>query len=146
MATYTIGALAKEVGLSTEALRYYERLGLLQPAERTPTGYRRYDEHALHRLRFIRQAQALGFTLEEIRELLELHWQKPSPAVCRRVQEQIEQKLRLIRRKRTLLERLEFVLEELLQACRERRPTEPCPVLKALHEDTAVQPFEEEVL
>ena len=68
----TIGKLAKEVGVTIDTVRYYERLRLLTPTDRRPSGYRLYDGEALKRLRFIRNAQALGFTLHEIRELLNL--------------------------------------------------------------------------
>ena len=70
MSTVTIGKLAKDIGIGAGALRYYERLGLLPPASRTASGYRVYDSDAATRLRFIRRAQALGFSLEGIAELL----------------------------------------------------------------------------
>ena len=67
-----IGQLAGEVGITTEAVRYYEKVGLLAPPTRTASGYRDYDNPALTRLRFIRTAQTVGFTLGEIGEILEL--------------------------------------------------------------------------
>ena len=67
-----IGVLADEVGISTEAVRYYEKVGILGAPARTPSGYRDYDRPALERLRFIRTAQTVGFTLGEIGEILEL--------------------------------------------------------------------------
>ncbi|MEZ4860743.1 MAG: MerR family transcriptional regulator [Caldilineaceae bacterium] len=67
---YTIGQLAKRVGIRPSALRYYEAEGLLQPAERTTAGYRLYDEQAEWRLRFIQRAQRLGFSLRDIQTLL----------------------------------------------------------------------------
>lgn len=72
MDTLSIGAVAKQVGVGAGALRYYERLGLLLPSRRTASGYRVYQPDAIHRLRFIRRTQALGFSLEEIATLLRL--------------------------------------------------------------------------
>jgi DNA-binding transcriptional MerR regulator len=67
-----IGALAERAGVSTKTVRYYEAIGLLAEPERTPSGYRDYDEAALERLRFVRDAQATGLTLAEIASVLEL--------------------------------------------------------------------------
>jgi DNA-binding transcriptional MerR regulator len=67
-----IGQVARRTGLSVETIRYYERLGLVAEAARTPSGYRQFEPEVVERLRFVQRAQALGFSLEEIRELLEL--------------------------------------------------------------------------
>ena len=67
-----IGELADDVAITTEAVRYYEKVGLLAAPTRTPSGYRDYNYQALERLRFIRTAQTVGFTLGEIGEILEL--------------------------------------------------------------------------
>ena len=67
-----IGELADEIGITTEAIRYYEKVGILSAPARTPSGYRDYTQPALERLRFIRTAQTVGFTLGEIGEILEL--------------------------------------------------------------------------
>lgn len=66
----TIGEVAARTGMTPDALRYYDRLGLVLPATRTPGGYRLYDRSGLERLSFIKKAQALGLTLEEVREIL----------------------------------------------------------------------------
>ncbi|MBW9248469.1 MAG: MerR family transcriptional regulator, partial [Acidithiobacillus ferriphilus] len=68
----TIGRLAREAGLAAETLRYYERIGLIQPVQRTRSNYRLYDVEAESRLRFIRRAQNLGFSLAEVKELLDI--------------------------------------------------------------------------
>lgn len=68
----TIGRLAREIGVNLQTVRYYERLGLLRPMARRPSGYRLYDREGLRRLRFIKNAQAVGFTLHEIKDLLDL--------------------------------------------------------------------------
>src|SRR5688500_1393729 len=72
MQSFGIGQIAKRAGVGIDTVRYYERSGLLAPRGRLPSGYRRYSELEVSRLRFIRRAQALGFTLKEIRQLLAL--------------------------------------------------------------------------
>ena len=78
-----IGTLAQRTGLTRSTLRYYERIGVLAPSARTAAGYRVFDERALIDLAFVRRAQALGFTLEEVCELLQLHRRGDSP--CERL-------------------------------------------------------------
>src|SRR5690606_9265015 len=72
MTTLTIGQVARQAGIGVETIRFYEREGLLEPPRRRPSGYREYPPEAIARLRFIKQAQRLGFTLREIKELLAL--------------------------------------------------------------------------
>lgn len=78
-----IGALAAQTGLARSTIRFYETIGLLTPSARTPAGYRVYSRKAVAELGFVRRAQALGFSLEDIRELLSLHRRGVFP--CRRV-------------------------------------------------------------
>lgn len=87
----TIGKLATQAGLTSDTLRYYERVGLLQRPARTRGGYRLYDPAALERLSFIRKAQALGLTLDEIREVLRLAADGTRP--CRHVRQALERKV-----------------------------------------------------
>ncbi len=82
-----IGQLAKRGGVGIDTVRYYERNGLLTPHTRLASGYRRYSELELARLRFIRRAQALGFTFEEIKELLALSAQRDVGRVKRSAQQ-----------------------------------------------------------
>lgn len=88
----TIGQLAKAVGVNIQTVRYYERLRLLAPSARKPSGYRIYSEDEEWRLRFIRNAQTLGFTLHELEELLDLR--VSSKDRCSAVQQKAESKLR----------------------------------------------------
>ena len=88
---YRIGQVAQEAGVNVDTLRYYERLGLLKPARRTASGYRIYDQASMERLRFIKRAQAFGFTLEEIGRLLSLR--PESPRSCNRVFAMVDRKL-----------------------------------------------------
>jgi DNA-binding transcriptional MerR regulator len=83
-----IGEIAGQAGLSTKALRYYERVGLIDEPDRTPSGYRTYDESVLDRLRFIRAAQAVGLTLGEIRGVITFREQGSPP--CSHVLDLIE--------------------------------------------------------
>jgi len=117
----TIGQLAKAGGVNIQTVRFYERLHLLAPTARTPSGYRVYGEEAVRRLRFIKNAQALGFTLREILELLNLR--VSSTTRCGDVQRRAEAKLALAQ-----------VLKDLIRACRAGQPTDRCPILKSLEE------------
>jgi len=87
-----IGKVAKAAGVSVQAVRYYERLGLMPPAQRTESGYRVYPREILERLRFIRQAQAVGLRLEEIREILRIKYAGKSPCNC--VRDMLQEKLK----------------------------------------------------
>jgi len=130
----TIGRLAKAVGVNIQTVRYYERLKLLEPTDRKPSGYRLYDGESLTRLRFIKNAQALGFTLHEIAELLNLR--VSSKARCGAVQRKAEVKLTHVEAKVRELQALARALRELIRSCRAGRPTEQCPILASLeHED-----------
>ncbi len=96
-----IGKLAEAVGVNVQTVRYYERLGLLPEPVRTESGYRVYGERALKRLRFIKQAQALGFSLTEIKTVLELSHesQRPCPSVRKLVREklaEVDQQLKVL--------------------------------------------------
>jgi MerR family mercuric resistance operon transcriptional regulator len=124
----TIGRLAKAAGVNVETIRYYQRRGLLPEPPRPPGGQRRYPAAVLERLGFIRQAQQLGFSLEEIRRLLELS--------ARQAHEEVRN---LAQRKRDTLEvrlnelnRMHHRLGELIEESRRRAPGMPCPILEAL--------------
>ncbi len=94
---FTVGQLAREFGLSPDALRYYERLGLLSPEGRTPAGYRLYGEEARRRLRFVKEAQAAGLRLEDIAGILRLMDEGKPP--CRHVREVLGARLEEVRRR-----------------------------------------------
>ncbi|MEW6247964.1 MAG: heavy metal-responsive transcriptional regulator [Nitrospirota bacterium] len=128
----TIGQLAKVAGVNVQTVRYYERRKLLRPEDRKPSGYRLYGGDALKRLRFIKNAQALGFTLREIGELLGLTVR--STARCGDVQRRAEAKLAQVKAKVQDLQALARALDGLIRACRAGRPTDQCPILKSLEE------------
>jgi MerR family mercuric resistance operon transcriptional regulator len=112
-----IGRTARAAGVATSTLRYYEREGLIQPAERTPNGYRLYDSAAVERLEFIRAAQAVGFTLDDIRALLELDGESP----CQQVQALIQRRLAEINKKLKNLRQVRATLAGALERCRKSR-------------------------
>ncbi|MDE2621643.1 MAG: heavy metal-responsive transcriptional regulator [Betaproteobacteria bacterium] len=129
----TIGKLAKARGISPDALRYYEREGLLIPASKTESGYRLYDEDAVRRVRFIQHAQACGFTLVEIRELL--HLRQSDHACCDDVRSRaVEKKLQLSAKIRTM-QAMSDVLDRLIAECSDgTQPVDDCPILAALEQ------------
>lgn len=127
MERITIGALAKAAQVHVETVRYYQRRGLLDEPKRQPGSVRRYDEHAVKRLRFVRRAQELGFTLEEIKNLVRLG-DTPN---CRGARELAARKLELVNARLTDLRRIRTALEGLLVQCDARRKRS-CPIIDSL--------------
>jgi DNA-binding transcriptional MerR regulator len=125
-----IGTVAKRIGLSVDAIRFYERSALLPVAPRTNGGFRRYGNSDVETLLFIRRVQALGFTLDEIRELLEMRQNKLR--ACGTVRRRLKQKLECVRVKLGDLEKLEHELGSALRSCdRElRKRAAHCPILE----------------
>jgi MerR family copper efflux transcriptional regulator len=128
-----IGELAKRAGVGIDTVRYYERSGLLAPHARLPSGYRRYRELEVARLRFIRRAQALGFTLTQIKELLKLSAQRD----VTRVKRSAQAKLADIDRRISELQRVRDGLAELVAKCPGHGRASDCPILLALGSEEA---------
>jgi DNA-binding transcriptional MerR regulator len=126
-----IGQLAKRGGVGIDTVRYYERNGLLTPHTRLASGYRRYSELELARLRFIRRAQALGFTLKEIKELLALSAQRD----VGRVKRSAQAKLRDVKSRIAALERMRDGLATLIDACPGHGRAADCPILRTLNDE-----------
>jgi Hg(II)-responsive transcriptional regulator len=126
----TIGELAKQARVNRETVRYYERRRLLPRPARALSGYRIFPEEALRRLRFIRHAKVLGFSLNEIRELLALRVN--SIDTCVRVRERTEVKMADIEGKIRALQQMKDALSELIAACSRRGRTNDCPILDSL--------------
>lgn len=120
--------------MNVQTVRYYESLNLLNPFTRKPSGYRLYSHEEERRLRFIKNAQALGFTLREIAELLALR--VASTARCGEVLEKARRKLVQVESKVDDLQALARALNSLIRACRVGRPTGPCPILMSLEDET----------
>ncbi len=138
MTPLTIGQLARAAGVGVETVRFYERRGLLPAPPRTRSGYRQYPPETVERIRFIRRAQSIGFTLEEIRELLELRVDEV--AACGAVEAKARAKLEQVHAKMEELARIEAALHALVEACRKREPTGECPILEALEHDAGGVP------
>ena len=131
MATeFTIGKLAQRAQVNTQTIRYYERRGLLPDPERTVSNYRVYSTDTVLRVRFIKRAQDLGFTLSEIKELLELRAAPHSR--CEDVRACSEAKIRDIDQKVRSLEAMRKALSKLMSACSGRGPITECPILESL--------------
>ena len=135
MSSMTIGQVAKQSDFGVETIRFYEREGLIEEPPRRPSGYRQYPDSVILRLRFIRQAKELGFSLSEIRELLSLRVEPR--ARCGGVKRLAEAKTKDIEVKIASLQRMRRVLRKLTTACDEREPTGECPILEALGRDGA---------
>jgi DNA-binding transcriptional MerR regulator len=136
MDTYRIGEVAELTGVTVEALRYYEQRGLLKAPSRTPSGYRTYGTDAVGRVRFIRQAQALGLTLEQIHELLREH---RTTATCRRVHDLLTRRLADVDAQIRALRELRKVLDTRRRACEQALDCgseTACPTLKELQHET----------
>ena len=126
----TIGPLAEQAHVNRETVRYYERRRLLQRPSRSIAGYRVFSDDAVRRLRFIRHAKMLGFSLEEIKDLLALRVH--SIDTCDRVREQTLVKITDIERKIGALQEMRRALGDLVSACSRRRKTDECPILDSL--------------
>jgi MerR family copper efflux transcriptional regulator len=128
-----IGAIAKRAGVGIDTVRYYEKAGLLDPKQRLASGYRRYTEDEVTRLRFIRRAQALGFSLKEIQELLALSSRRD----VARVKRTAEAKLKVIDERIAEMQRVRDGLATLVEACPGHGPAAECPILRALGDEPA---------
>lgn len=130
MERFTIGRFAKQAGVNIETVRYYERRRLLPKPERSSSGYRQYSDEGVRKIRFIRHAQELGFSLKEIQGLLNL---RINPGVtCADVEKRAEEKIMDIDRKIDTLKKMRHVLVRLKASCKANVPSSECPILEAL--------------
>lgn len=123
----TISLVAKSLNLNVETIRYYERRGLIEQPEKPLQGYRVYPEQTIQRIQFIKRAKELGFTLDEIENLLRL-----GDSHCEDIQEIAEDKLDTIQTKIDDLESLRLVLNKLVIQCRTNPDRSHCPIVEAL--------------
>ena len=126
---FTIGTLAQAAGVGVETVRFYQLKGLLVQPNRPPGGIRRYDGDDLARLRFVKAAQRLGFSLNDVRELLRLqdgtHCAEAATIAARQLDD--------VRQKIAGLRAMHTALTELTRQCRTRRGSVTCPLISALH-------------
>lgn len=128
-----IGELAQRADVGVDTVRYYEREGLLPKAQRLASGYRVYDQDDVRRLRFVRRAKALGFTLPEIRELLALSGHRQDDMAGMKAA--AIEKLADVHAKLSELNRIREGLETLVASCPGHGALAQCPILNALAED-----------
>lgn len=129
-ATLTIGGLAEAAGVNVETIRFYQRKGLMQEPDRPHGGIRRYAGMDLARVRFIKSAQQLGFSLDEVGDLLKLE----DGSHCTEAREQAERKLADVRTKLADLHRIEATLTTLVEQCCTAMGEVRCPLIESLQQ------------
>ena len=138
MTALTIGKVAKQAGVGVETIRFYEREGLIDEPRRRASGYRQFAPAVVDRIRFIRHAKELGFTLREIKELLELRVEPDRK--CGDVLELAEAKIADIDERIRKLRKIRRALAALTRDCQRGRPTDQCPILTALDRQNGESP------
>lgn len=133
----TRGEIADRAGVNRETVRYYEQRSLIPKPPRSDGDYRIYTEDYVERIRFIKRAQELGFTLKEIKELLTLRADPERD--CGEVKRRAEDKIADVREKIRDLEQIEKALSRLASACGGAGPTSACPILEAMKSETAFE-------
>jgi Hg(II)-responsive transcriptional regulator len=131
--SFTVATAAMLAAVGVETVRYYERRGLIAQPERKTSGYRTYDSKHVARIRFIKRAQELGFSLEEIEDLLALEDGRDR----RSIRGIATQRLREIRARLADLARMEKALTHLLHDCEGNEKTLHCPIIAAIAQDSA---------
>jgi Hg(II)-responsive transcriptional regulator len=136
MEILSIGQVARRAGVGVETVRFYEREGLLEEPPRRASGYRQYSEEVVTRLRFIKHAQQLGFSLKEISELLLLRVDVQTS--CEEVKGRTEAKIAEVEQKMVELHRMRQALLQVHSLCIGQGPTGRCPMLDALNQQEAL--------
>ena len=126
--TLTIGRVAEAAGINVETIRFYQRLGLLEEPDKPSGGVRRYGVEFVARLRFIKRAKQLGFSLAEVQRLLVLE----DPQSCGKARSLAAEKLALVESRIADLERMRSVLTDLVARCDVRRGKVACPIIATL--------------
>lgn len=129
-----ISRLASEAGVTVPTLRYYERRGLLQAPSRRDSGYRDYPTETVHVVRFIKHAQSLGFTLTDIKQLLDLA--AGSRRSCSAVKNLASARIEEMKQKIRMLEAMSASLARLVKTCDRPQSRRECPLLEAIDEAT----------
>jgi len=125
-----IGEVAKSAGITVEAIRYYEKEGLVDAPKRNKFGYRDYSADQAKVISFITKAKKLGFSLKETKELMGLRY--TPGATCGDIKRKAEQKVTIITERIDLLTKVRESLEELINSCTEELPVSTCPVIEKL--------------
>ncbi len=132
MESRTIGKVAREAGVGVETIRFYERGGLIEAPPRRESGYRQYPKEIISRLRFIKRAKELGFTLKEIKELLTLRVEPDT--TCDDIRRRAETKISDIEARIGTLEKMKEALLKLTLSCTGRGPVSECPIIEAMED------------
>ena len=133
MENITIGKLAKKAEVNIETVRYYEHRGLIPEPERSDSGYRQYSRDTVSRIKFIKRAQKLGFSLKEISELLSL--KVDIHTTCGDFKNIAEGKISEVEEKVRSLNQIKKALTKLVALCSDEGPTSECPIVEALDTD-----------
>lgn len=133
MQSLSIGQVARKADVNIQTIRYYERVGLIPKAHRRESGYRQFSTDDILRIQFIKHAQAAGFLLKEIKELLVLR--VDSQTTCDDVRELTESKIAEINEKIQNMQKMKQTLESLTAACSGIGPTGECPILEAFESE-----------
>ncbi|SMO49280.1 heavy metal-responsive transcriptional regulator [Fodinibius sediminis] len=128
--TYKIGEVARRTDVNKETVRYYEKRKLIPKPDRRRSGYRIFTQHHIDQIKFIKRAQQLGFTLSEIKELLELRVDEETS--CSEIKEEAQRKYQAVSEKIEALLRIQETLTDLIDSCTEDGPIGDCPILEAL--------------
>ena len=127
---YKIGSVAKMANVNIQTIRYYERRSILKPKITKESGYRLYDESAVKTISFIKNAQELGFTLEDIRQLMGLR--NTSKTRCQKVQAKANEKLDDVKDKIKMLKGIERTLKKLVKDCENNKTSNGCPIIDGM--------------
>jgi Hg(II)-responsive transcriptional regulator len=127
-----IGRVAKESGTGIETIRFYEKSGLISEPPRRESGYREYPKETIGRLRFIRRAKELGFSLKEISDMLTLS--SSGKGTCGNIRKRATDKIQQVAEKIADLKRIQSALIQFSSTCEKRSPLGPCPFLKQFYE------------
>ena len=134
-ANLTIGDIARLAGVRIDTVRFYEKRGLIPRPQRRPSGYRIFTAETVRQIRFIKRAQELGFTLDEVTDLLALRVSQR--ARCADVMAIAEHKAELIDEKIADLRAMRGALDRLMESCEGRQPAVECPIIESLERNGA---------
>jgi len=132
--TYKIGEVARRADVNKETVRYHEERELIPKPDRRRSGYRIFTQRHIDQIRFIKRAQELGFTLNEIKELLELRMDEDT--TCSEIKSEAQQKYRDVAQKINDLQRIKETLTDLIDSCSDDEPIGDCPILEALESNS----------